>query len=341
MQCLSHLVDLFTPKTMSLTSSSTSVDLLVLGGGWTYTFLKPLLEDSSISHVATTRDGRDGTLKWVWDSESDDDTQYDALPRAKTVLIVFPLKGQGMSKRLVEGYEQEHGSVKWIQLGSTGIYDGGPTLAAASQTSGSLNEKSAVDSKGQKFEWTTRHSEYATDNPRAIAEDELLSLRADAFVLNLCGLWGGTRDPANWFQRIAPSKAALRAKGSVHFIHGLDVARAVIAVHLSPSMSSSSVPAAEPAKGPESSKGFLGRRYLLTDLRVYDWWDLASAWAAEPSAEKAVKDAGNWVRELLREHNVRALPRTPEVIGRALDSREFWEEFGLNPVKGRWERARL
>ncbi|SCV69985.1 BQ2448_1379 [Microbotryum intermedium] len=326
---------------MALTSSNTSVDLLVLGGGWTYTFLKPLLEESSISHVATTRDGRDGTLKWGWDGESDDDTQYDALPRAKTVLIVFPLKGRGMSKRLVQGYEKEHGSVRWIQLGSTGIYDGGPTLAAASLSQDSSNGRRDANSKGKMFEWTTRHSEYATDNPRAIAEDELLSIRADAFVLNLGGLWGGTRDPANWFQRIAPSKAALAAKGSVHFIHGLDVARAVIAVHLSPSVTSSNDPVAESAIGPESSKRFLGRRYILTDLRVYDWWDLASAWAAEPSAEKAAKDAGDWVKELLREHHVRALPRTPEVIGRALDSREFWEEFGLNPVKGRWERARL
>jgi hypothetical protein len=87
-------------------------------------------------------------------------------------------------------------------------------------------------------------------------------------------------------------------------------------------------------------KHLLGQRFLLTDLRVYDWWDLASAWAhSDPSSLAA--NAGQWVLELMEEHGVRALPRTPEDIGRALDSREFWTTFGLRPVVGRWERARL
>lgn len=89
------------------------------------------------------------------------------------------------------------------------------------------------------------------------------------------------------------------------------------------------------------TKHLLGKRYILTDLRVYDWWDLASAWAATSAVNTAAADAGQWVLELMEEHEVRALPRTPEVIGRALDSREFWREFRLLPVKGRWERARL
>lgn len=42
------------------------------------------------------------------------------------------------------------------------------------------------------FKWTTRHSPYDVTNARAIAEDELLSLSKNAFVLNLCGLWVST-----------------------------------------------------------------------------------------------------------------------------------------------------
>lgn len=171
-----------------------------------------------------------------------------------------------------------------------------------------------------------------------------------------CVRQGGTRDPANWFSRIAPSKEALAAKGSVHFIHGLDVARAIVAVHSHKSESngattSSALTALETTTAtittqPEAlemgkTKHLLGKRYLLTDLRVYDWWDLASAWAATSAVNTAAADAGRWVLELMDEHDVRALPRTPEEIGRALDSREFWRDFGLLPVKGRWERARL
>jgi hypothetical protein len=146
-------------------------------------------------------------------------------------------------------------------------------------------------------------------------------------------------------------------------IHGHDVARAILAVHAHPTRAT-------------------GERWILTDNRVYDWWDLASAWgnarstppkpggrhAAKVAAAAAAtatttaattattatttttttgdKETGaedgprgpqpRWVQELMREHGVRALPRSPETIGRAFDAREFWETFGLQP-----ERARL
>ena len=92
-------------------------------------------------------------------------------------------------------------------------------------------------------------------------------------------------------------------------IHGLDVSRAILAVH-------------------EHFDRANGERWLLTDGRVYDWWDLASAWGEEGKQ-------GKWVRELMDEQGVRALPRTPERIGRAMESREFWSTFELEPVKGR------
>ena len=92
-------------------------------------------------------------------------------------------------------------------------------------------------------------------------------------------------------------------------IHGLDVARAVLAVH-------------------EHIDRAAGQRWLLTDGRVYDWWDWASAWGTEGTQTR-------WVRELMDEAGVRALPRPPELLGRGMDSREFWNTFGLEPVRGR------
>lgn len=110
-------------------------------------------------------------------------------------------------------------------------------------------------------------------------------------------------------------------------IHGTDVARAILAIHS------------------DFTKA-TGERWILTDGRVYDWWDLASAWGApsvvdsEGSKEEDEERGphARWVRELMEEHNVRALPRPVEALGRALDSREFWKVFELSPVKARLER---
>ncbi|KAL8276236.1 hypothetical protein RQP46_011353 [Phenoliferia psychrophenolica] len=329
-------------------SHPSHVDLLILGGGWTYGFLQPLLIKShpDISFAATTRDGRDGSIKWAWDQEGGDRDQYKTLPKAKTVCVTFPIKGAGGSTAIVEGYERQHGPVRWIQLGSSGIWDGGPTLR--------------VKEKNPYFEWTDRHSPFATDNPRAIAEEELLDLRSDSFVLNLSGLWGGSRDPINWVSRVAPTKEAVAGKASIHLIHGLDVARAIVAVHLSPSNKSSvtSPPAYEAAAHMADGKKQRGERYLLTDLRVYDWWDLILAWGMPPIAASSSSPAPThyspglngapllgaqpgWVLELMNEQKVRAVPRSPEQLGRALDSSAFWTDFGIVPVKGRIERGRL
>jgi len=128
-----------------------------------------------------------------------------------------------------------------------------------------------------------------------------------------------------------PTKDALKTKGSLHVIHGMDVARAILAVA---------------AQFPKAS----GQRWMLTDGRIYDWWDLASAWTSEcrstgeESPKYGFSEASTihgphaaWVRELMAEENIRALPRSPDVLGRALDSREFWTIFGLSPVKARLE----
>jgi hypothetical protein len=109
-------------------------------------------------------------------------------------------------------------------------------------------------------------------------------------------------------------------------IHGVDLARCILAVH-------------------DSFEKAEGQRWLLTDGRVYDWWDLASAWGLpshKPEENGPAEDTHRgphprWVRELMDETGVRALPRNVETLGRSMDSREFWRTFGLSPLKARLE----
>lgn len=162
--------------------------------------------------------------------------------------------------------------------------------------------------------WRDRHSPVDTTKPRVISEEELLHLpNTKACVLNLAGLWGSTRDMRNYVSRVAPTKSSLSQKGSLHMIHGLDVARCVVAIH----------------------ENFIPGRWLLTDMRVYDWWELVSAWGAREEGT-ATKEHVDWVRELVLEGGVKALPRAPEKMGgKALDSREFWDAYKTlkGPVK--------
>ncbi|KAF2144194.1 uncharacterized protein K452DRAFT_223665 [Aplosporella prunicola CBS 121167] len=170
--------------------------------------------------------------------------------------------------------------------------------------------------------WNDSSGAYDASNERAIAEDELRAC-VDGAVLNLAGLYGGARQPRNWVTRVAKTKDQVRAKRALHLVHGDDVARAVVALH----------------------QAFTpGCRWLVTDLRVYDWWDLIHAWAPEvevlaretlPSEEAEGLDYRRWVVELMEEEGVRALPRGAEDLGRVLDSRDFWKAVGSWPSKGR------
>lgn len=62
--------------------------------------------------------------------------------------------------------------------------------------------------------WFDRHSAFDPDSERAGSEKELLELspKVPATVLNLAGLWGGTRSMRNYVSKVAPSKEALKAK---------------------------------------------------------------------------------------------------------------------------------
>ena len=178
-----------------------------------------------------------------------------------------------------------------------------------------------------------------------IAEDELLSL-PNTCVLNLSGLYGGARQPRNWLTRIFKAKEDVRKKGCVHMVHGDDVARAILGCH-------------------ENWTKVSGGRWIITDLRVYDWWDLGMSWGGEAaetlkggacgssashgSVERAAVADGKeeivrlehavqvakWVGECMREEGVRALPRDSDLLGRRLDARDFWEVIGAWPSAGR------
>jgi hypothetical protein len=193
------------------------VDILILGAGWTSTFLIPLLKKEGITYAATTTTGRDGTYKFKFEDNGNNEIgnedsleQYKALPDAKTILVTFPLRGKHQSSHLVASYTKTHNSettqYQFIQLGSTGIF-----------------------SIPNQELWVTRHSKYDKSNSRAIAEDELMTL--GGCVLDLAGLWGGDRQPKNWIDRVAATKAQLKEKTSLHMVHGEDVARGIIAVH--------------------------------------------------------------------------------------------------------------
>ncbi|PMD29675.1 hypothetical protein L207DRAFT_444955 [Hyaloscypha variabilis F] len=281
------------------------VDLLILGAGWTSTFLIPLLTKEKITYAATTTTGRDGTYKFKFSepsspSEEEEDLhQYAALPAAKTILITFPIKSASGTRLLVDSFtkthEKDNKPYQWIQLGSTGIW--------------------SID--GQET-WVTRHSEYDRKDVRAVAEDALLEI--DGCVLNLSGLWGGERKVKHWVDRVAATKEMLSGKMSLHMIHGEDVARGIIAVH----------------KKFDAAKG---QRFMLTDLFVYDWWSLLLGYCGEIDVgngnDERAKKQIKWIGELMEETGVRALPRSMEILGRCYDTREFWTTFGLMPTRAR------
>ncbi|KAA1073536.1 hypothetical protein PGT21_014849 [Puccinia graminis f. sp. tritici] len=324
------------------------VDILILGAGWVAGFLISYIDQHkpTITYRTTTTKGGGEyqSIPFKFDPnhhtpDTDDVNQFRNLPHARSVLISFPIKDSGASRFLVSQYllsrrtrrktstlsstDQWIFNVNFIQLGSSGIFDGSPTLKAIDKEEG----------KQEGSVWIDRDSEYDKTNPRAISEDELLQMNGTkpisdedvsvgTTVLNLSGLWGGTRSMRRYVGKIAATKEALERKTSLHMIHGLDVARAILAVV-------------------ESFDLAAGQRWILTDQRIYDWWDLASAWGESsidhPHSHLTIGPQADWVNQLMQEHNVRALPRSPALLGRAIDSRQFWTTFGLTPVRARME----
>ncbi|KAB8596077.1 hypothetical protein FH972_025787 [Carpinus fangiana] len=326
------------PTATMLKPTPAPVDILILGAGWTSTFLIPLiaaphrsttlsttnplpgfplpstLPNTPLTYAATSTNSRPDplgrpTLPFRFDPADPSTAPYATLPHATTILITFPLTGPGQSAHLVAQYRAVHGphAGRFVQLGSSSIFTAP--------------------------RWNTHASPHDAANARAVAEDELLAL--GGVVLNLAGLYGGVRDPREWVVRVAKSKEEVKGKKALHLVHGEDVARGILAVHFR----------WERALGVEGKKD-KGVRWLLTDLHVYDWWDLIQSWgpvAAERFVEKgrgtpeeaAKLRYAEWVGELMGEEDVRALPRAAETLGRVLDSRDFWRTMDVWPVMGR------
>lgn len=210
----------------------------------------------------------------------------------------------------MEAYRTTHGhDNRFLQLGSTGIWTHDPSQAP----------------------WLDRSSPYDAANARAVAEDELRAL--GGCVVSLAGLWGGQRDPRHWVQRVAATKAAVGGKGSLHMVHGEDVARVIVGL-----MDRFNEEGGWDRVGK-------GQRWMVTDGFVYDWWSLFAGWA-DIATRKEDEDGHNeverhgpsqqakWVYELMREEGVRALPRGEQKLGRCYDSRELWTMLGIAPLKG-------
>ena len=156
------------------------VDILILGLGWTSTFLLPQLEKHNppLSHAGTTRDGRDGSTKFEFDPKAIKTAkeQLSQTPLANTVYITFPVRGAEALDVLLNAYSETHAgseSVRYIILGATTIWKGDG--------------------------WHDETSPYDEDDARGQAEDQLLKIRGDqAVVLDLAGLYGGQRHPRTW-----------------------------------------------------------------------------------------------------------------------------------------------
>src|SRR5690349_3233068 len=100
-----------------------SVDILILGAGWTAGFLFPLLQSSNtLTFTGTTRDGRvvSGESTIEFDALAED-AKWERLPKARTVVVSFPVKKEGAIKEIIRNYEAAHSGgserTRWIQLG--------------------------------------------------------------------------------------------------------------------------------------------------------------------------------------------------------------------------------
>ncbi|KAL9102424.1 MAG: hypothetical protein Q9163_002416 [Psora crenata] len=350
------------PTSWAATQPSDEVDILILGAGWTSTFLLPLLESHHLTYAATTRSGHDNTIPFTFDPTSSSHAPYSRLPSARTILITFPLVGRGQSQTLTTLYAATHpdtatdttmtvdGAGAGKEKGKEGV-EGEASKTRSSNGRRWIQLGSTLIYKNQG--WNDENSPYETEDARAVAEDELLRIGMDdhhkntdhnnndntdnnnnrsssrACVLCLAGLYGDKdRRPRDWLGRVARQKEQVKAKGAVHFVHGRDVARAVVLC----------------CRGFEA---VAGRRWVVTDLHVYDWWDLFVLLG--PSEEDDGDDEAKklqlqlphrypykkWVLELMQEEGVRALPREKEGLGRLMDGRAFWRAVGGTPGVGR------
>ena len=314
-------------SSMDMKQTDEPVTFLILGTGWTTSYLQPLLRSQGISYATTSSSGREGSIPFRFDPCNPSETEpYRSLPDAEILVITFALRNAAEARGLVHGYistrQQPPPKGAWgiILLGSTGIWK---------------PQHKIPDDGG----WTDSDTPHDTGNPRAQAEDALLAYKSSTIqispcVLNLSGLYGGARQPWNWISRVAKGKEDVGAKGSLHLVHGDDVARAILGSRT-------------------QWEVVKGKRWIITDLRVYDWWEVMLRYGAyarkklrddrqgKEGAEEGEEEEAEyekWVMELMSEEGVRALPRGGERLERGgerlerkLDGRNFWTAIKDRP----------
>ncbi|CAE6338465.1 unnamed protein product [Rhizoctonia solani] len=269
--------------------TTSAVDILILGAGWLSHFLFPILYESNLTYAATSRTGlTPDTIKWSLGDTS------KVLPKASTVVVMFPVENWDALSGLIEEYQGSNGGSLWILIGSTRGWQ-------------------TIDTDSDSV--VTRHTPLPSNAPtRSLVEEQFLkAYPTTGAVLNLVGLHG--RPPAsgdnphssprlvpNFLKRIGPSKNALKQKASVHFVHGYDAALAVVLVH-------------------KQTRGMVGR-WIVSDCLVRDWWAIA--------LEMGGYQEKKWVIELMKEEQVAMLPRQ-KGLGRMLDGSDFWEATGSVP----------
>lgn len=293
------------------------VDVLLLGSGWTSTFLLPRLAAEKIAFSYTNRSGTKSAalpisqdaIEWTLPEPGQTKEQWAStlavLPSARLIVVVMALKDEAVARELVLSYDSMMSArgydrrTKWCMLGSTGIWGSG----------GSYTSSSPIDAP----------------NARSASEDAVLSLLGErATVLNLAGLFGSARHPINWLAKVAGTRDKLSAKTSLHLVHGNDVVEAILSVW----------------KQLPRSDGVWGKRWLVTDGRIYDWWQLVLDLPV-PDDDHACY--ARWVEELQQEYDVEKLPRSimgssddkpPRYLNRALSSDEFWSVIATRPRMG-------
>lgn len=299
-----------------MTTNDDFVDILVLGAGWLSQFLVPLMEDSGIKYALTTTTGKPNkTCEGLYDGSKIIAFAYQPDPSSAASGHVPHLTSQDDDLQ----YKQlPTAQTVLITFPLKGRGQAPRLIAKYREThSGSVQTQfiqlgsTGMYKAPEPFVIQDQDSDYEMTE-RAQAEDELIELGGS--VLVLAGLWGGERLPWNWVKRVAPSRDKLEQKTSLHLVHGEDVARGCIAYH----------------------KRFTGGdRWVLTDLLVYDWWQVLKEWSDQ--LERPVEEDGTkityaaWVSQLMQAKGMKSLPRSEHELGRVLDSSKFWNTVQILP----------
>ncbi|KAJ2909316.1 hypothetical protein GGI21_002005 [Coemansia aciculifera] len=271
--------------------------VLVLGEGFVGKYLVEVLKAHDIDYAATTTTGRDDTIKWRLPEQAEEDTtDFSVLPAADSVVITFPLKGEAEAKRFITEYLEHHRKVQgnayapfWVYLGSTRPFKSTPS---------------------------TRHTkpDLAAGGLRVEAEEYIINVHGGC-VLNLAGLWGGERVPANW-ARFYSDKEQLRGRlkeRSLHLIHGADVARSIFAI----------------ISCKDRASRFAGR-WLVSDETVHDALQI---YAGADHIRSFLDDllGEPEVREMLGADKVDDIQMGASAVTTRIDSSHFWSQLQLEP----------